>query len=103
MRKILAVFATSSFMLVAGSAFADADLFKKSNCMACHAVDQKRFGPSLKEVAAKYDGDSSAASVLAKKIQTGGTGVWGKLPMPPQPQVSDADAKALVEYILSIK
>lgn len=103
MRKVLAVCIASGLLFSAGSAFADADLFRKSNCMACHAVDQKRFGPSLKDVAAKYSGDSSAVGMLAKKIQVGGAGVWGQVPMPPQSQVSDADAKALAEYILSIK
>ena len=82
---------------------ADADMLKKFNCMACHAIDQKRFGPPLKDVATKYDGDNGAVAVLAKKIQVGGTGVWGQLPMPAQPQVSDADAKTLAEYILSLK
>lgn len=103
MRKVLAVWATLGLVLHAGSAFADADLFKKSNCMACHAVDKTVFGPSLKGVAAKYAGDSDAAVMLAKKIQVGGAGAWGQLPMPAQPQVSDADAKTLAEYILSLK
>lgn len=103
MRKIVAICISSGILFSAGPAIADADLFKKSNCMACHAVDQKRFGPSLKEVAAKYTGDSGAPVYLAKKIQAGGSGVWGQLPMPPQPQVSDADSKKLAEYVLSIK
>jgi len=103
MRKIAMVWAACCFFFTAGSVLADADMLKKSNCMACHAVDQKRFGPSLKEVAAKYSDDSSAVGTLAKKIQSGGAGVWGQLPMPAQPQVSDADAKTLAEYILSLK
>ncbi|TFY98812.1 c-type cytochrome [Ramlibacter rhizophilus] len=77
-------------------------MFRKSKCLACHAVDQKRLGPLLKEVAAKYQGDSSAADKLARKIREGGVGVWGQLPMPPQPQVSEADAKNLAAYILSL-
>ena len=103
MRKVVVVWAAFGLFVYVGSAFADADLFKKSNCMACHAVDKKVFGPSLKDVAAKYADDSSAAVMLAKKIQAGGAGAWGQLPMPAQPQVSDADAKTLAEYILSIK
>lgn len=103
MRRVLAVCVASSFLFAAGSAVADADLFKKSNCMACHAVDQKRFGPSLKDVAAKYNGDASAVDKLAKKIKAGGAGVWGQAPMPPQPQVSEPDAVKLAEYILAIK
>ena len=103
MRKVSVLLAAFGLIFSAGSASADADLFKKSNCMACHAVDKKVFGPSLKDVAAKYADDSNAAAILAKKIQVGGVGVWGQLPMPAQTQVSDADAKLLVEYILSLK
>ena len=103
MRKAVALGLASSGLLIAGSAFASEDLFKKSNCMACHAIDQKRLGPSMKEVAAKYSGDGSAADRLAKKIRAGGVGVWGEMPMPPQPQVSEADAKTLADYILTIK
>lgn len=103
MHKLLAVCVASGFLLSSASAFADAELFKKSNCMACHALDQKRFGPSLKDVAGKYKDDSGAVEKLAKKIRVGGSGVWGQVPMPPQTQVSDADAKALAQYILSIK
>ena len=103
MRSVLAVCVASSFLFVAGSAVADAELFKKSNCMACHAVDQKRFGPALKDVAAKYNGDATAVAKLAKKIKGGGAGVWGQAPMPPQPQVSEADATKLAQYVLAIK
>lgn len=103
MHKVLAVCIASGFLFSTGSAFANEELFKRSNCMACHAVDQKRVGPALKDVAAKYNGDDSAVEKLAKKIKAGGSGVWGQMPMPPQPQVSDSDAKALAEYVLSIK
>ena len=41
--------------------------------------------------------------MLAKKIRAGGVGVWGQMPMPPQAQVSEADAKTLAEYILTVK
>ena len=71
--------------------------------MACHAIDQKRLGPSMKEAAAKYNGDGRAADMLAKKIRVGSVGVWGQMPTPPQPQVAEADAKTLAEYILTVK
>ena len=107
MRRIshsaLALGLASSAWFVAGPAFASEELFKKSNCMACHAIDQKRLGPSMKEVAAKYNGDGSAADMLAKKIRVGGGGVWGEMAMPAQAQVSEADAKTLAKYILTIK
>lgn len=102
-RKAVAVGLACSGLFSAGSVFASEDLFKKSNCMACHAIEQKRLGPSMKQVAAKYDGDGSAVDMLAKKIREGGVGVWGQMPMPPQTQVTEADAKILAEYILTIK
>ena len=103
MRQAIALAIASGSLCLAGEAFASEDLFRKSNCMACHAIDQKRVGPSMKEVAAKYSGDAAAAAMLARKIREGGVGVWGQMPMPPQPQVSESDAKALAEYVLSIK
>ena len=101
--KALAFGLAASGLFSAGSALASEDLFKKSNCMACHALEQKRLGPSMKQVAAKYDGDGSAVDRLVKKIRKGGVGVWGQMPMPPQPQVAEADARTLAEYILTIK
>ena len=103
LHSALALGLASSAWFVAGPAFASEELFKKSNCMACHAIDQKRLGPSMKEVAAKYTGDVKAADMLAKKIRDGGGGVWGEMAMPPQPQVAEADAKTLADYILTIK
>ena len=103
MRKAVAVGLVASGLFVAGSAFASEELFKKSNCMACHAIDQKRLGPSMKEVAVKYNGTAGVAEMLATKIRAGGVGNWGQMPMPPQPQVSEADAKTLSEFILTVK
>ena len=71
--------------------------------MMCHAVDKKLVGPSYKDVANKYRGQSDAADKLAKKIRAGGSGVWGPIPMPPHPQVSEADAKKLATFILNTK
>jgi len=77
-------------------------LAAKYGCQACHAPDKKLVGPSYKEVAAKYAGDSSAAGKLEKKVKSGGSGVWGQVPMPPN-NVPDADLKALVAWILATK
>lgn len=103
MRKAVVGGLALSALLSAELALADEELFKKSNCMACHAIDQRRLGPSMKEVAAKYSGDASAVDMLAKKIRAGGGGVWGQMAMPPQLQVTEADAKTLAEYIMTIK
>jgi cytochrome c len=98
-----------SLFLVVGTFFvlsyaeANEALLKKNNCMACHAVDKKLVGPSYKAVADRYRGQADAADKLAKKIRAGGAGVWGPMPMPPHPQVSEADAKTMATYILNTK
>ena len=84
-------------------AWADLGLASSKNCMACHATDKKLVGPSYKDVAAKYAGDKTAADKLATKIQKGGAGVWGPVPMPANMQVSDAEAKKLATWVLTIK
>jgi cytochrome c len=78
-------------------------LLKQHNCLSCHAVDKKVVGPAYKEVAAKYRGQKDAESRLVDKVKKGGAGVWGQVPMPPNPGVSDSDARAIVKWILSQK
>ncbi len=90
-------------LLVAAPAFADQALATSKNCMACHAVDKKLVGPSYKDVAAKYKSDKSAVDKLTAKVIAGGGGVWGAVPMPANPQVSETDAKKLVAWILNAK
>ena len=90
-------------LLSQGPALANPDLAKAKNCMACHAVDKKVVGPSYKEVAAKYAGQADMVAKLAEKIQKGGGGAWGQVPMPANPQVSPAEAKQLATWVLSIK
>jgi cytochrome c len=83
-------------------ALADQALATSKNCMSCHAVDRKLVGPAYKDVAAKYKGDKAAADRLATKVMKGGGGVWGAVPMPSNPQVSEAEAKNIVAWILSL-
>jgi len=104
MKTTMTLFAVATFA-VSAMARADAgeDLLKKSGCTACHAIDKRVIGPSYQEVAAKYKGDASAPAKLQEKVKKGGSGVWGQVPMPPNTQVSDADIKTLVTYILALK
>jgi cytochrome c len=74
----------------------------KYGCTACHAVDHKVVGPAFKDVAAKYRG-KDVENQLAQKVRNGGAGVWGQVPMTPNPQVPDADLHALVKWVLSLK
>lgn len=90
--------------MVAGSALAAdmPDLAKKSNCTACHAIDKKVVGPSFADVSKKYKGDATAKDKLATKIIKGGGGVWGAMPMPASPKLSQADADALADFVLGL-
>jgi cytochrome c len=76
------------------------ELFKKNGCAACHAPAAKMIGPSLADIANKYKGQADAQAQLEKKVKAGGSGVWGPIPMPAQAQLSDADNKAMVQWIL---
>ena len=79
-------------------------LAKKHMCTTCHVVKgAKTIGPSYADVAKKYAGQKDAEAKLADKVKKGGQGVWGQVPMPPNAAVPDADLKALVKWVLSVK
>jgi cytochrome c len=101
MKRALLIMAAMA--AIAAPAIADEALAKSKNCMACHAADKKLVGPSYKDIAKKYNGDAKALDMLATKISKGGSGVWGAIPMPANPQVSEADAKKLSAWVLSQK
>lgn len=101
MIKRTAIIAALLAAAAPGIASANMELAKSKNCLACHAVDTKMVGPSYKEVAAKYKGDASAVGKMATKIQKGGAGAWGPIPMPPHPNVNDAEAQTLAKWILA--
>lgn len=103
MNKIVPVAAALGLAFAAAPAMAQLELAQKNACTACHAVDKKIVGPAYKDVANKYRGDKTAQAKLEEKVKKGGSGVWGQVPMPPNTQVSDADIKKLVTWILSLK
>jgi len=78
-------------------------MLTKYGCVACHAVDHKVVGPALQEVAAKYKGHPEVEATLAEKVRNGGSGVWGTIPMAPNPQVPDPELHALVKWVLALK
>ena len=98
-----AVFVLAAAVTAASPALADEALAKAENCLACHAVDKKLVGPSYKDVAAKYAKDKGSVDLLAAKIMKGGSGVWGPVPMPANPQVNEAEAKKLATWVLTVK
>jgi cytochrome c len=78
-------------------------LISKSDCMACHSIDNKMVGPSYISVADKYTLNETNIAGLSKKIINGGSGAWGTIPMIAHPTLSSADADKMVKYILSLK
>lgn len=108
MNKLMMTAASAALLLMSGMASADDQtaamaLAQKNACLSCHGVDKKIVGPAYKDVAKKYAGDKGAHAKLMTKVKAGGKGVWGEIPMPPNPQVSAADLDKIVTWILSLK
>ena len=102
MSKTVRFTALLGLAVCAGMAHAadGAALAQANNCMTCHTVDKQVGGPSFKQIAAKYKG-KSVETELVEKVKKGGSGVWGAVPMPGQPQLSDADARVIVKWVLA--
>jgi cytochrome c len=84
------------------------ELIGASDCTTCHRLDKAAsgasIGPAYSEVAAKYSpAADTTVDRLVKKIISGGSGVWGSVPMTPHPSVPEADVREMVKYILSLK
>ena len=98
--KTIVLAAAALAVAAAAPAGADEALAKKHQCLACHQLDKKSVGPAYKDIAKKYKGQADAVAKLSAKVKKGGSGVWGPLPMAPNPAVPDADIKTLVEWVL---
>lgn len=101
MRRVAPVFA-GLVWLIAGAAQAQPvlDLAKDKLCLSCHKVDAKVVGPAYRDIASKYKGQADAEAILIAKVKAGGKGVWGNVAMPPN-NLTDAEAKMLVQWVLS--
>jgi len=93
----------AGLLLSSGAALADDEMYKTKNCFACHRIDRNHLGPSFVSVGARYADQKDADSMLAQKIREGSVGVWGPSPMPPQTQVTEAEALTLSRWILQLK
>lgn len=104
-KKLMVAAASAALLAMSGAAFADEGmvLAQKNACLSCHGVDKKIVGPAYREVAKKYAGDKGAHDRLMAKVKAGGKGVWGEIPMPPNPQVSPQDLDKIVTWVLSLK
>ena len=99
------VIAASALLACVGASALDAAAAKalaaKSACLACHAVDKKLVGPAYKDVAAKHAGQADALEKVAARIKSGGSGIYGAVPMPPQPTLKDEELKLLAAWVLA--
>ena len=77
-------------------------LISKSDCLACHKVEEKLVGPAYMAIAGKYPHDETSVTTLSQKIISGGSGTWGPVPMAPHPAVSADEANKMVKYILTL-
>ncbi len=77
-------------------------LIKDSDCMSCHQIARASVGPTYADVAMTYKEDPDAKPYLMDRIKNGGGGVWGEVAMAAHPDLSDDDASAMVDYILSL-
>jgi cytochrome c len=84
----------------AGAVADGVSIAKRNACMGCHTVDGRSVGPAFREVAQRYGGQEGAIPKLLDKLRSGGSGVWGAQAMPPNPNLSDEDAHAVVAWIL---
>lgn len=103
MKYIMSVVVIGGTMLMASTAIANPDLARQKNCMACHSVNNKLVGPSFKDIGKRYDGQGGAEDKLVQAILKGSSGNWGAVPMPANGQVSEAEARTLVKWVLSQK
>ena len=101
--KFASLFLAGAVTLIALPVAANVELAQKNACMACHSVEKKVLGPAFKDVASKYAGQADATAKLSESIRKGGSGKWGPVPMPAQPNLSEADSKTLAAWILGAK
>ena len=99
------VLAATAALAATGASAMDAAAAKalatKSACLSCHAADKKVVGPAYKDVAAKHKGQADAVAVVAARIKSGGSGMYGPVPMPAQPNLKDDELKLLAAWVLA--
>jgi len=84
------------------AAMQPAELARRKACLSCHGVDNRIVGPAFRDVAKRYKGQDGVEAKLVEKLRQGGSGSWGSLPMPPNPDLAAADATTLVRWVLGL-
>lgn len=104
MKSIVISMVAAAGLMMAGSAMAADIPAAGGPCKACHKVDGKQVGPGFKQIAEKYKGDADAVNKLVANITKGGAFGWKLSPMPPKGMAkSDADIKAMAEFIMTLQ
>jgi cytochrome c len=75
----------------------------KSDCLGCHKTSEVSVGPAYNLIGKKYENTEANINLLAEKVQKGGSGNWGTVPMAGHTNLSKEDAVAMVKYILLLK
>ncbi|HEX3058691.1 MAG TPA: c-type cytochrome, partial [Usitatibacter sp.] len=84
------------------AAMQPAELARRKACLSCHGLDNRIVGPAFRDVAKRYKGQDGVEAKLVEKLRQGGSGSWGPLPMPPNPDLAAADASTLVRWVLGL-
>lgn len=101
MKRLLSSLILLSMTTFVITAHATPQIAKANSCFKCHSIDARVIGPSFHAIAQKYKGESGADFKLADRIRKGAVGVWGSTPMTAYPDISDADLKAVVKWVLT--
>lgn len=95
-------FAEAAHLGASGKHLTAINTVRSSDCFNCHAIEHRVVGPSFKEIATKYAGNDAAIETAAGHIIAGSSKIWGDTPMPPHPQFTTAESRALVDWIVSL-
>ncbi len=111
-RHIVTLAIATWVMAAPASATGMPELARQNQCVACHAIDTKVFGPAWSDVAQRYKGvtrytykgvEYPLLEGLVQKVAKGGAGNWGAMPMPGNsPAVNEMDIRTLVQFILNL-
>jgi cytochrome c len=74
---------------------AQSEVLRSKGCLNCHDAERTRVGPSLRDIRARYKGDTSKSAQIVERMKEG----KGH----PKISGSDAELKAAVEAAIAAK
>lgn len=74
----------------------------EQSCRACHVMDTTLVGPGFNQIAARYKGDADAIQKLKTSMLEGSAGKWGSIAMPPNKELTAAEADRFAHWIMSL-